>query len=509
MSCGAGARRGRADGVPRQRLRRRRDAAARGRIADRARADGRRVSRRADRGRRRRCPWRSRHPARAVGRRRPRRAAHRIVRRRRTAGCGRDGRGLPGARRGTRPRRRDQGAAVGDHRRPRSAPALRARGPRARLAEPSAHRGDLRHRADRRCACARARARRRRDARGADRGTGPARGRGRGDRQADRGRARRGARAGHHPPRSEAGQRQDHAGRSREGAGLRSGQSRRVIGLGSLVLADAHAQRYAGRRRHGNGRLHEPGTGPRPCRRQADRHLGVRLRAVRAPDGSHGLQRCDRVRLHRGHSGARARLERVAGRHAGGHPHAARAVLEEGSDAAARRHGGRAVSARRAADAHLERQLAGGGVGRTACVAKPHGADRARERSGRRRADGRRPVDSPCCASWGPLRHAVRGRPSCGTDAREQRRRPRRDLTGRHALRVRGQRPALCSCGRSAGTAADQGHERAAGRTVLFSRRPMGRLLGERTAEEDRHHGRPARAAVRHRRDSERRVVER
>ena len=38
----------------------------------------------------------------------------------------------------------------------------------------------------------------------------------------DRGRARRGAREGHCPPRSEAGQYQDHARRCREGARLRS-----------------------------------------------------------------------------------------------------------------------------------------------------------------------------------------------------------------------------------------------------------------------------------------------
>ena len=43
-------------------------------------------------------------------------------------------------------------------------------------------------------------------------------------RATDRGRARRGAREGHRPPRSEAGQHQDHARWCREGPRLRSGQ---------------------------------------------------------------------------------------------------------------------------------------------------------------------------------------------------------------------------------------------------------------------------------------------
>ena len=52
------------------------------------------------------------------------------------------------------------------------------------------------------------------------------------DRAPDRRRARSGAREGHRPPRSEAGQHQDHAGRRREGARLRAGEGVRAGGSG-------------------------------------------------------------------------------------------------------------------------------------------------------------------------------------------------------------------------------------------------------------------------------------
>ena len=54
-------------------------------------------------------------------------------------------------------------------------------------------------------------------------------------RAADRRRARRGAREGHRPPRSEAGQHQDHAGRRREGARLRAGEGRAAGDAGATI----------------------------------------------------------------------------------------------------------------------------------------------------------------------------------------------------------------------------------------------------------------------------------
>ena len=106
------------------------------------------------------------------------------------------------------------------------------------------------------------------------------------DRAADRRRARRGAREGDRPPRSEAGQHQDHARRHGEGARLRAGEA--CIAEGS---ADAIAVPDRDRRRHHargtdprHGGLHEPGAGARSGRRQADRYLGVRLRALRDVD---------------------------------------------------------------------------------------------------------------------------------------------------------------------------------------------------------------------------------
>ena len=103
----------------------------------------------------------------------------------------------------------------------------------------------------------------------------------------DRRRARSRAREGHHPPRSEAGEHQDHIRRHGQGARLRAGQG----------LCDGRTREATSRRRcrsaptasregviAGHGRLHESRAGARQDGRQADRHLGVRLRAVRDAD---------------------------------------------------------------------------------------------------------------------------------------------------------------------------------------------------------------------------------
>ena len=91
--------------------------------------------------------------------------------------------------------------------------------------------------------------------------------------RADRRRARRGAREGHHPPRPEARQHQDHARRRRQGARLRARASptarRRTtteVTRSPTITADEHRARH--------GRLHEPGAGPRAGGGQSGRTSG-------------------------------------------------------------------------------------------------------------------------------------------------------------------------------------------------------------------------------------------
>jgi serine/threonine protein kinase len=88
-------------------------------------------------------------------------------------------------------------------------------------------------------------------------------------------------RTGDHPPRFETRQHQDYARRRGKGARLRSGEDRwpaRCL-LGSKRHDDSggHARRTG----IGHGAVHEPRAGPRPGGRQADRYLGIRLRALR------------------------------------------------------------------------------------------------------------------------------------------------------------------------------------------------------------------------------------
>ena len=102
-------------------------------------------------------------------RRRPRDHGRHVPRRLSAAGAarrGRHGRGVPGARREARARRRDQDPAACVHERPGSARALRARGADARGAESPQHLRDLRLRGSGRHPLPDSRARRRRDARG-------------------------------------------------------------------------------------------------------------------------------------------------------------------------------------------------------------------------------------------------------------------------------------------------------------------------------------------------------
>ena len=149
---------------------------------------------------------------------------------------GRHGRGVPRARREARARRRDQDPAARLHERSGSARALRARGADARRAQPSATSArstvSKRPKASASWCSNSSRARRsRRRLAGPRRRSAPTHAGLLGcvealdDRAADRRRARSRAREGHHPPRPEAREHQDHAGRRRQGARLRPGES--------------------------------------------------------------------------------------------------------------------------------------------------------------------------------------------------------------------------------------------------------------------------------------------
>ena len=126
----------------------------------------------------------------------------------------------------------------------------------------------------------------------------------------DRGCARGGPREGHHPPRSEAREHQDHAGRHDQGARLRVGKGvcdgRRAS---RRVTPPQIAERPVARRCDcGHDRLHEPGTGAREDGRQAHRHLGVRLRVVSDVDWPAGFWRRDIFRHGRSDPRATSRI---------------------------------------------------------------------------------------------------------------------------------------------------------------------------------------------------------
>ena len=98
-----------------------------------------------------------------------------------------------------------------------------------------------------------------------------------------------------------------------------------------------------------HGAVHEPRTGARENGRQADRHLGVRLRALRNADRAPRVSRRDDVGCGRRHPRARAGLVRALRHDARECPAAARALSHQGSKTAAARHRRRARRARRAA----------------------------------------------------------------------------------------------------------------------------------------------------------------
>ncbi len=94
----------------------------------------------------------------------------------------------------------------------------------------------------------------------------------------------------HRPSRSEAGQHQAHARRPRQGARLRPREeSAADDGADAHAFADDHDRATREGVILGTAGLHEPGAGARPAGRQAHRHLGVRLRAVRDADRPRGV----------------------------------------------------------------------------------------------------------------------------------------------------------------------------------------------------------------------------
>ena len=119
----------------------------------------------------------------------------------------------------------------------------------------------------------------------------------------DRRRARCRARQGDRPSRSETGEHQDHAGRRRQGARLRSGERGRVRRTARTDLTESREGIDSRHRR-----LHESRTGARPDRRQAHRYLGLRMRALRDADGPPRVSRRDHLGHDRADSRARARL---------------------------------------------------------------------------------------------------------------------------------------------------------------------------------------------------------
>ena len=91
--------------------------------------------------------------------------------------------------------------------------------------------------------------------------------------RADRGRPRSRARAGNHPPRSEAGEHQNAAGRRGQGARLRPGQGARPCAQlrPSQVAHDHHSGDDRVGRHSWHGCVHEPGAG----RGQLDRRTDI------------------------------------------------------------------------------------------------------------------------------------------------------------------------------------------------------------------------------------------
>ena len=236
-----------------------------------------------------------------------------------TPRSGRHGRGVSRARYEAQPRRGAQSPSGRPRRRCRPDCAIQARSAAARVAQPSSYRIHLRIRGKWRHTRAGARARRGPDARRPHRtGSASAR-RGTANRATNR-RSRRGRpRTRRRPSRPEAGQHQAAAGWDRQGARLRPCQGARARRRRGCLVVDVADATAAGRDGHrGDSRnpvVHESRAGAGKTRRQAQRHLGVRLRALRDVDRAAPLRGRGRHRGPRAHHRARAGPRCIAGFH--------------------------------------------------------------------------------------------------------------------------------------------------------------------------------------------------
>ena len=261
--------------------------------------------------------------------------------------------------------------------------AVRARGRRDLEAPPPAHRAGLRLRDRRRRAVpdhgvrARRRSRAHDPARRADavvaRGAAA---------RADLRRAAGGARARHRPPRSQAGERADHAhrrrARLREGARLRPREAR-------AARRAERDDRSPADRRHAV--LHVARADSRRRGRRAQRYLFVRRADVRAAHRSASVRRLDRGRrAHEAPDGGARRA--VDARAADGHRSAGRSSVSQGAREGSRRSAGRPPPSsrrrsrrstpRRSAPARARSRLVGArSSARARCTSRPRITPRA------------------------------------------------------------------------------------------------------------------------------------
>ena len=209
-----------------------------------------------------------------------------------------------------------------------------------------------------------------------------------------RGCARGGTRKGHRSPRPEARQRDDHAGRAREGARLRpceTGARRPLRHRQRDQRRHARGDAHDGRRRRRHGSVYVAGTAAGTARRSPQRPVLARRAAVRAVDGRAPVRGRQRGCSHLQHPARHALAARGGARGHAGRAGANRRALPAQRRARPIPDGARSVQ-----------QPAGvvpGTRGRLAGTARllqlPRAHDAGVQRLGRRRAAERR-----WCCAW-------------------------------------------------------------------------------------------------------------
>ena len=160
--------------------------------------------------------------------------------------------------------------------------------------------------------------------------------------------ARRRAREGDHPSRSQAGQHQGRPRRDCESARLRPGEDRRRT-TASVDLSQSPTMAIGGTRAGvilGTAAYMSPEQARGKPIGQTHRHLVVRLRAVRDADGPDGVCRRNRLRLDRGNPRPRPGLGTIARGNIGSREANTPTMSRTGSTRASARHGGCASRAR-------------------------------------------------------------------------------------------------------------------------------------------------------------------